>query len=102
MSSNTFYDYMMYISYSIIFATWVWFSFVIFMNIKEFYDSSFTAVVISLVYPPAILVVIFAGISIMFIRANTRASALSKIGTNDSWDVVETFEIANMFYDIGD
>ena len=102
MSSKTLDDYFMYISYSMLFATWGWFSLVTFMNIKEFYDSSFTAVIISLVYPPAILVLIFAGISIIVVRGNIRMSAVSKIGTNDSWDVAETFEMVNMFNDIGD
>ena len=102
MSSKTFYDYFTYISYSMIFATWGWFSFVTFMNIKEFYDSSFTAVIISLVMPPALMVLVIAGIGIVFIRVDTRVSAISKIGTNDSWDVAETFEMVNMFNDIGD
>ena len=85
-----------------IFATWCWFSFVTFMNIKDFYDSSFTAVIISLVMPPALIVLVIAGIGIVFIRVDTRVSAISKIGTNDSWDVAETFEMVNMFNDIGD
>ena len=85
-----------------IFATWCWFSFVTFMNIKHFYDDSFTAVIISLVMPPALIVLVIAGIGIVFIRVDTRVSAISKIGTNDSWDVAETFEMVNMFNDIGD
>lgn len=54
---------------------------------------------VSFVFPPALLVLIFAGISIVFIRVDTRVSAISKIGTNDSWDVAETFEMVNMFND---
>ena len=102
MSSKTFYDYAMYITYGAIVAAWCWFSFVTFMNIKHLYDNSFTAIMVSFVFPPALLVLTFAGISIVFIRVDTRVSALSKFGTNDSWDVAETFEMVNMFNDIGD
>ena len=52
--------------------------------------------------PPALIVLVIAGIGIVFIRVDTRVSAISKIGTNESWDVAETFEMVNMFNDIGD
>ena len=97
MVSKNCYDYAINITYGIIIAIWSYFIFLTFMNIKHLYDNSITALLISVVIPPGILLIVLAGIGIVFIRVDTQISAINKISRYESLNVAETFEMINMF-----
>tara|TARA_B100000214_G_scaffold352652_1_gene308031 strand:+ start:65 stop:373 length:309 start_codon:yes stop_codon:yes gene_type:complete len=102
MTPKEFDNIMSYIIYGIIFCIWVGFTFLTFVNVENYQDKPFEALVMAICGP--IVIVAFGGLfcAISWCRIDTRMNAIDKIGTDESWDFLETMEMVTMFNDMFD
>ena len=102
MSSKDVDEIMKWIMYGSVFFLWATVTFLFYVNTENYQDDPYTALMGAILLPP-VGFILFAGFCwIIFLRMNTRISAVRKIGTNEPWDWAETFEIYSMFSDWDD
>ena len=88
-----------YIMYGSGFLLWSIITFLYFVNMENHEEEPLNCLVMAIVFPPCLLIMFLAACWIMLFRADTRVSAIGKIGTDESWDWVETVEMISMFSD---
>ena len=81
------------------FLAWATFTFLYFVNMENYKEDPFNALMTAILLPPCVLTVVVCACWIMSLRFDTRVSAIGKIGTDESWDWTETFEMISMFSD---
>ena len=86
-----------YVFCAVISITWFISTFLIYMNIKEYYDDEYVALLSAIVTPLIAFIVCVLYCSVFIYRYNTINSAINKVGTDESWDLFEYIEIINIF-----
>lgn len=91
---------MSYMINGTIFCIWAGFTFLCFINMENYQEKPFEALVMAICGP--FVAVTLGGLfcAIWWCRIDTRVNAIDKIGTNKSWDFFETMEMACMFNEI--
>ena len=93
---------MSYILNGMIFCLWAGFTFLTFVNMENYQEKPFEALVMAICGPIVILTIGALFCAISWCRVDTRLNAIDKIGKNESWDFFETMEMVTMFNDMFD
>ena len=88
-----------WIMYGSAFLLWATITFLYFVNMENHKEEPINCLVMAIVIPPSLLILFLAACWIMFLRADTRVSAIGKVGTDESWNWAETIEMISMFSD---
>ena len=88
-----------WIIYGAGFLLWATTTFLYFVNMENHKEEPLKCLVMAIVIPPSLLILFLAACWIMFLRADTRVSAIGKVGTDESWNWAETIEMISMFSD---
>ena len=86
-----------FVGYAMVFTMWASFTSMIWINSENYESDPFGSLILAVFAP---LLIVFLGGIFFWItswQVETRMSAISKIGTGESWDFFETLEMFNMF-----